>query len=340
MKIINKIIPLFLIFLIFSCSESNLQVKEAVQEISKTQLVYDEIIKNGDFISSDEFPPIVNSTEVYQNLGKYLVVDVRKGLDYANGHIKGAVNIKLSELIDFAQFTGFPDYEKVIIVCYTGQSASYGAAVLRMLGYDNVFVMEWGMSSWNKKFSAKWEKNINDNFQSKLVKKLTAKKENTTLPEFEAKRNSGAEILYNRAKMLLKDGFGKAAVTVDRVVPNLAKSYEICLTPEDLYKESHLKGAVLYKADDLKIETSLLSIPNNKIIVVYDLNAHKSTFITAYLKMLGYDAKTLKYGANSFMNSVLKEKDLNGFSSKYINNYPTETSEYIEEEGGVEEGGC
>ena len=112
------------------------------------------------------------------------------------------------------------------------------------------------------------------------------------------------------------------------------------MIPENLYNNGHLKGSVLYKANELNTTDNLLSIPNDKVIVVYSLNGHQSSFITAYLKMLGYDAKTLKYGANSFMNSKLVNESLKGFNAKLINNYPTETSVYVEEEGGVEEGGC
>ena len=340
-SIISKLLMFFIILITISCTQNEIQTNDISDIKSKSQLVHDEIIKNGNFLNSIEFPPIINASEVYQNVkNDYLIIDLRKGLDYSNGHIKGAVNIKLSELIDYAQVSGFPEYEKVILVCYTGQSASYGAGILRMLGHNNVYVMEWGMCSWNKKFSSKWEKSISDDFQSKLVKKTSSKKDKTELPEIKSNKNSGAEILYLRAKQILTEGFGKGAVTIDRVIPNLSKSFEVCLMPKDLYNTGHLKGSVLYKSEDLKTSTDLLSIPNNKIIVVYSLNGHQSSFITAYLKMLGYDAKTLKYGANSFMNTKLVDESQKGFSAKHINNYPTETSVYIEEEGGVEEGGC
>ena len=46
-------------------------------------------------------------------------------------------------------------YNKVILVCYTGQTTSYSAAILQLLGYNNIYVLEWGMCGWNKKFSEK-----------------------------------------------------------------------------------------------------------------------------------------------------------------------------------------
>jgi rhodanese-related sulfurtransferase len=43
------------------------------------------------------------------------------------------------------------------------------------------------------------------------------------------------------------------------------------------------------------------SIPSDKTVVVYCGTGHNSGFATAYLRLFGYDARTLKYGNNSFM---------------------------------------
>ena len=44
--------------------------------------------------------------------------------------------------------------------------------------------------------------------------------------------------------------------------------------------------------------------------------------MVAYLNVLGYDTGNLAYGANSFMNELLKEKGLDAFSNKEINMFP------------------
>ena len=75
------------------------------------------------------------------------------------------------------------------------------------------------------------------------------------------------------------------------------------------------------------------------VFIIYSNDAHKSAFIAAYLKVLGYDAKNLKYGAAGFMNSKMLKLGF-GFSASEIKNYPYETSEYIEVEGAVQVGGC
>jgi hypothetical protein len=42
----------------------------------------------------------------------------------------------------------------------------------------------------------------------------------------------------------------------------------------------------------------------------------------AYLNLLGYDTGNIAYGANSFMNKTLKEKNWDAFTKKEVNMYP------------------
>jgi len=52
--------------------------------------------------------------------------------------------------------------------------------------------------------------------------------------------------------------------------------------------------------------------------------------------MLGYDARSLLFGANSFMNKKMVEKNWNGFSKKEIHNYSFDTSEMTDDDEGEE----
>ena len=102
--IISKLLMFCIILITISCTQNEIQTNDISNLKSKSQLILDEIIHNGDFLNTNEFPPIISSSDVYQNINEnYLIIDVRKGLDYSKGHIKGAVNLKLSELIDYAQ---------------------------------------------------------------------------------------------------------------------------------------------------------------------------------------------------------------------------------------------
>jgi rhodanese-related sulfurtransferase len=69
---------------------------------------------------------------------------------------------------------------------------------------------------------------------------------------------------------------------------------------------------VRYKTSGtLGIIPEMESIPTDKDVVVYCGTGHNSGFVTAYLRLFGYKAKTLMYGNNAFMHSkMLKDKSL------------------------------
>jgi len=353
MKYYKKTIVLLLIsvlFLLGSCLKNTNKTdtqysidKLSILEKTKTQKLAEVIFKNENTIHAAVVPKIITATEIYHALDQnILLIDIRKAKDFANGHIKNAVNIKMSEILDYAQVTGLPMYDKVVIVCYTGQTASYSSAILNMLGYNNIYVLEWGMCSWNKKFSGRWNKNSTDNGIEKLITKTSQKNSPSSLPLIVSTKNSGYEILQTRARALLKESFANSTVNFKFAESNakVDKAYVICYQPESVYKSGHIVNAIHYnQKNSFNLSTDLLTLPTDKTIVIYSDKAYQSTYIMVYLKMLGYKAKTLKYGAISFMNSKLIELGT-GFSTHKINNYPFETSKYIEVKGEVQEGGC
>ncbi|HUW69453.1 MAG TPA: rhodanese-like domain-containing protein [bacterium] len=65
------------------------------------------------------------------------VVSVRGAADYAKGHIKGAINVPWGKGMQ-AGFSVLPKNKKLIVYCYTGQTAGQTVAALRVMGYDAV----------------------------------------------------------------------------------------------------------------------------------------------------------------------------------------------------------
>ena len=64
------------------------------------------------------------------------IVDVRERMEFENGHIKGAVNIPLSELRD--RVNEIPKDKPVYVHCRTGQRSYNAVLALQNLGFDNV----------------------------------------------------------------------------------------------------------------------------------------------------------------------------------------------------------
>lgn len=64
-------------------------------------------------------------------------VSLRKAEDFAAGHIEGAINIPFGKGME-QQFSTLPTDKKIIVYCYTGQTAGQTVAGLRLLGFDAV----------------------------------------------------------------------------------------------------------------------------------------------------------------------------------------------------------
>ncbi len=73
------------------------------------------------------------------------VVDIRSAEDFAAGHIVGAINVPFGANMH-ESFADLPS-GKLVVACYSGQTAGQTVAVLRQLGYDAVS-LKGGMGGW------------------------------------------------------------------------------------------------------------------------------------------------------------------------------------------------
>lgn len=67
-----------------------------------------------------------------------LLVDVRSASEYRSGHIPGAINIPLEQLV--RHLNQIPTDRPVVLYCSTGYRSAMGVMTLHLLNYDNV----WG----------------------------------------------------------------------------------------------------------------------------------------------------------------------------------------------------
>lgn len=75
----------------------------------------------------------------------YFVYDIRRADDYAEGHIPTAVNNPFGAGMQ-TKFSELPTDKNIIVQCYSGQTSSQTAAILRLLGYD-AFSLQGGMGN-------------------------------------------------------------------------------------------------------------------------------------------------------------------------------------------------
>lgn len=296
---------------------------------NETSLLLKDLKDNGNYVNSKEYPSLIKASIVNESLGKnILVIDIRSQKLFAEGHIKGAVNKKFEELPDYFEKGIKPfTYDKIIMVCNGGQQSSYTTSLLRLMGYGNVYSMRWGMSAWNNKYAeAGWLKNVSGKYESNLEMTVNERPVPKGMPELNTGKSTGTEIGNARFQKIFKEGTDSVFISAAQVFANPKKYYIINLERKDKYVDGHIPGAVRYKPEaTLSYVEEMASIPTDKTVVVYCGTGHNSGFATAYLRLFGYDARTLKLGNNSFMyDKMVKERTALSwlpFTTADVNNF-------------------
>lgn len=324
-KIISYLSILFIATILLSSFKSNTPQTQT-NDPTEFELLVQYLEANGNYINSELAPSIILAPEIKDNLKnkKYLVLDIRSEDWYAYGHIQNAENVEGPELLNYFETKITPaNYDKITIVCYSGQSASYYASLLRLAGYNNVFSLKWGMSSWADEFATNmWKKNSTNAFADQLETAANPLPEKGTTPTIATGKIEGKDILKARLKEAFAKPYKDYIVKAEVVFENPAEYYVSNYVSEEKYNFGHVPGAVRYQpGSSLSSTTDLFTFPTNKKILVSCDTGQTAAYVVAYLQILGYDVYNLGYGANSYMNSVLTEKGWNGFSSKEIQNY-------------------
>lgn len=309
---------------------------EAVKKIDKpvvlgneTSLLFKDLKENGDYVNSKEFPSLIKASIVNESLGSnILIVDLRTPKQYSEGHIKSAVNKKFEELPAYFESGIKPfKYDKIIMVSDDGQISCYATCLLRLMGYGNVYSMRWGMSAWNNRFAQEgWLKGVSGKYEANLENTVNERPPATAMPELKTGKLTGEEIGTARFRKLFEEGTSNILITADEVFSDPQKYYIINLDRKDKYEDGHIPGSVRYKAEGtLGFPEEMASIPVDKPVVVYCGTGHNSGFATAYLRLFGYDAHTLKYGNNGFMHDkMIKQRTTLSwlpFTSEDVNNF-------------------
>jgi rhodanese-related sulfurtransferase len=80
---------------------------------------------------------------------KIFVVDARDAAQYAKDHIPGAVNIEWRQAV--ARRAELPTDRTVVFYCNSGSLSAQAVFALRLLGHDNVKVLQDGFEGWKAK---------------------------------------------------------------------------------------------------------------------------------------------------------------------------------------------
>jgi len=236
----------------------------------------------------------------------YNVFDIRSQELFDAGHIPGAIHVDLANVVtEAANYTNKP----ILVVCKTGQTAGRAVMALRLSGYADAKVMKFGMSYWNEEFDL-WTGNIGDNADGSpnWVTNASGDLPVNGFPTWTTTSTDGAEILATKVdEMLNASGWGIASdeVLADPVAFNTYNFW----TEADYTTIGHFAGAYQYKPISLAGDI-VAALPQTDDCLVYCFTGQTSSFIVAWLQVLGYtNAKSILFGVNKLKHSTLDAAD-------------------------------
>ena len=80
---------------------------------------------------------------------KMVVIDARDPVQFAKGHIPGAINMDWRQVL--AKRNTIPKNKPVLIYCNTGSLSAQAGFALRVAGWENVRILQGGMTEWQAK---------------------------------------------------------------------------------------------------------------------------------------------------------------------------------------------
>lgn len=138
-KIIASLLAVVVLFGITGCGRS--RAAEMDSEINDNEAPQEVLADSYKSISMDE------AKTIFETAGDYIIVDVRRADEFAEGHIPGAINIANESITD-AMPKELPDKSATIyIYCRSGNRSKQASKKLVAIGYTNIIefggIMDW-----------------------------------------------------------------------------------------------------------------------------------------------------------------------------------------------------
>ena len=208
-----------------------------------------------------------------------LIIDIRQPDAYAEGHLKGAVNIPYGPAIA-ENLEKIPDDVMLYINCYSGQTSSQAVALLAMAGKYTTNIQ----SGYNNGISKA------ENFENYIETTENVLPDET----YEVDETIAAAIAdyFAEATSNPVDALGELveAESEDYTILSIRQAKD--------FDEGHIAGAVNIPFGK-GMQEQLAQLPKDKPVVVYCYTGQTASQTLAVLRMLGYEAYNLAGGMGS-----------------------------------------
>ncbi|MBR9980765.1 MAG: rhodanese-like domain-containing protein [Desulfatitalea sp.] len=304
------------------------------EALNETQIIVDFFESERDYIH--ESPPFIMTAQALRtNLltkpKQQYLIDIRSPEAFARGHIRGAVHVPFEQLYTHIKGIDAKSYENIVLICFAGQATGYAVSLLRAVGHENVVSLKWGIGSWASVFAEEsWLRNISNARADEFVTTPSPPKNPPgELPRIHTGKTTPQEIIEARVQQLFEEGFGPVMLGQCCLFNDFYSNggfYVISYwTPELYLNPGHTAGAINYPPGEkpFRTTTHLKTLSTRIPNLIYCFTGQTSAYIAGYLRILGYDARSLLFGANSMIYDEMKKNNVpNTFiPEKEIMNY-------------------
>jgi rhodanese-related sulfurtransferase len=304
------IFALLPLFLLNSCKDDDPLVQESefdvlTEYMAQQQLDLSDVL-SGWVVSGTG----LNVDPTDYSIPDYYVIDIRKQEDFNAGHIKNAHNTNIANILDEAINAGS---DPILVVCYTGQTAGRATTALRLMGY-NAKSLKWGMSGWHSNLDGKWATNATDFDSPNWLRSGDPVPDGQfSAPNLLTNKTTGTEILEARVRAALNNS--SWGISKTDVLANPSNYFLINKWPQDSWDTyGHINGS--YRIDELLNLENLDKINPNQTAVLYCYTGQTSAATNMWLEVLGYDMKSILFGANGIVYSELVVGDVGSGKKK------------------------
>ena len=235
------------------------------------------------------------------------IIDFRSEGDFDSKHLKGAHHMDLSALID--NIDSLPTDQTIVCVCYTGQVASFATAVINLIGVDPDYeglearCLTFGMCSVAADESivpksTLWAKAVENDEFTNLETDVNTPDTTYDPPD----PGTGESTIAGIVKAKFEDAVSDWKVDAGSIWSSTDNYFIMNYWPEAQYEDpGHIPTAYDFEPKKDILTTGILNmVPSEEPLAVYCYTGMTSAQVTAYLRLLGYDAHSIMYGMNGF----------------------------------------
>lgn len=273
-------------------------------------LMTEHIEQNNDFVNRPEAPGSVPIDKILNYAGSGLhLIDLRSTAEYDDGHLAGTVNLPIEKLLYYFENKIDPgSFDTIVLISTDGQDAFFATTLLRILGYNNVFGLRYGMA-WHKRYSdVIIRSRLSSQYEDRLSTAPPPEKNEYSYPVINTTHSDGYSLIRERVEELLKNDIINYRISANELFAKADSFYIINYWPLQEYEVGHVPGAFQYNPKkSLARAEELQTVPPDMPVVIYCHQGNMSASATAYMRLLGYDVFSMEFGTNSFMFNLHRD---------------------------------